>query len=195
MADNFFRKYFKKSKWGIFLDALFIVVFALIIIPQTRIFITSNVIRVFSFGPSISEKSKDTPLSYEALNWEITNYKGEKITLSDLKGKYVFLNFWATWCPPCVGEMPSIQKLYNDYGNQVEFILLSNENKNTVSKFMDRKGYNLPTYTSYQNTPQDLNSTSIPITFIISPEGAIILKHKGAANWNDKSVRDLLDNK
>ena len=55
----------------------------------------------------------------------VTDMNGQTVSLASLKGKPVFLNFWATWCPPCVGEMPDIQRMYAKYGDKVHFVIVN----------------------------------------------------------------------
>ena len=78
--------------------------------------------RVFSL--EIEEKEQVKLLDF---NWKLQNLKGEQINMSSFKGKLIVVNFWATWCPPCVAEMPSFQKLYNDYGDRVVFLFVAND--------------------------------------------------------------------
>jgi thiol-disulfide isomerase/thioredoxin len=105
---------------------------------------------------------------------------GKTLRMSDYKGKYLFLNFWATWCPPCRGEMPGIQSLYNEVkGNNVAFICASDEKVSTVSDFVKANNYTFPIYTYNGSLPQLYEIRGIPTTFIISKEGKIIAKYVG----------------
>ncbi len=125
--------------------------------------------------------------------WKISNLQGEDFNLGDFKGKVIFLNFWATWCPPCRAEMPGIQELYNDYKDKVSFILVSNETPGKIIPFLNSKSFNLPVYTPLYQTPQIFESNSIPTTFIISKDGKIVLKDTGAKKWDGQKARILLD--
>lgn len=121
---------------------------------------------------------------------------GDNITLSSLKGKVVILNFWATWCPPCREEMPSMEKLYQQYKDQGLEMLAVNlrENRNTVQQFIQQNGYTFP-------VPLDLNGrvgsmygiSSIPTTFIINREGMIIGRVVGSIYWDTPQVFALFD--
>ena len=67
---------------------------------------------------------------------------GKTMRLSDLKGKPVFINFWATWCPPCVGELPHIEKKYVEYKDRMHFVILSvDDNEQEPARFIQSKGY------------------------------------------------------
>jgi len=118
---------------------------------------------------------------------------GEDFNLKDQKGKVILINHWATWCPPCRGEMPSLQSLYNDYKNKVVFVFLTQEDKSKVDKFYIDNNYSLPTYNTVSNPSPEINTRTLPTTFIIDKKGRIALKDVGASNWNSSSVRNMLD--
>ncbi len=131
----------------------------------------------------------DEPMVYD---WSVTAMDGSKLNMSELKGKTLFINVWATWCPPCRAEMPSIQKLYESMsGEGVTFVLLSNEDTTVIRSFLERNNYTLPVY-QVGNPPRVLSSNAIPTTFVVSPEGRVVLKHVGGADWNRDIVHDFL---
>ncbi|MFC2113702.1 TlpA family protein disulfide reductase [Bacteroidota bacterium] len=110
-----------------------------------------------------------------------------------MKGKLVFLNIWATWCPPCRAELPNIQKLYNDYGDRIIMILASNEDEQKLKMFLEESGYDLPVYRMVQNPPEVFQSSSIPTTFLITPGGRITVRKTGSARWDGKFFTSYLD--
>jgi len=115
------------------------------------------------------------------------------VNLKDLKGKVVFINYWATWCPPCRAEMPSIQLLYDEYNDKIEFIFITSDDKPKVDKFYLDNNYMLPTYNILSNPPEEIDTQSIPATFIIDKNGKVALSEYGPANWNSSKVKKLLD--
>ncbi len=117
---------------------------------------------------------------------------GGTANFSEAKGKVIVLNFWATWCPPCVAEMPSFQKLYDDFGNEVEFYFVSQEEEGPLKRFLEKKGYDLPVYRSLSYIPEQLVSNSLPTTYVISKSGDIVVEKTGAADWNTEGFRQLL---
>lgn len=195
MSKNIFHHYFKKkSKWSIAMDIIFVILIISIIIPKSRVFLSSTAIRLFSFGPSVNEEMMKTPekLSPSTIRFTFYDENGLSSSLAELDDKPVFYNLWASWCPPCLGEMPSIQKLYADYKDKVNFVFLNDQNPTMIRNFVDQKGWDMPLY-FFQTLPDELNSRSIPFTMILNKGGGVVLKHEGAANWNSKKVRDLLD--
>lgn len=129
--------------------------------------------------------------------FKMVDMQGRQIAFESLKGKVVFLNIWATWCPPCIAEMPNIQKLYDQVGSdKIAFVMLSVDEGGMakVKKFIDRKKYTFPVYMPASQFPQEFYSTAIPTTFIISPAGKIVAKQEGMADYNTPEVIEFLQN-
>jgi thiol-disulfide isomerase/thioredoxin len=127
--------------------------------------------------------------------FKMVDLQGKQIDFESLKGKVVFLNIWATWCPPCIAEMPNIQKLYDKVGSdKIAFVMLSVDEggMEKVKKYIDKKKYTFPVYMPASNFPQEFHSNAIPTTFIISPEGKIVAKQEGMADYNTKEVVEFL---
>ena len=181
---------FKKSKINTILTVIFAV---LLLMPQTRKPIQLVLNKVIAlFGPSVSIKENAIKLS--EYNWKLLDVEGNEFNLESTRGKVVFINSWATWCMPCVAELPSMQKLYQDYSDKIVFLFISSESMQTAKEFMERKEYTLPVFRPITAAPKHLNNRSIPTTYVIGKKGMIHVNKKGASNWNSKDVRALLDN-
>lgn len=119
-----------------------------------------------------------------AIDFTLEDLDGNKVSLSDYKGKKnVFVNFWATWCPPCRQEMPEIEKIYQEYKNKDLVILAVDigEDKNTVSKFINENKYNFKVLLdSDGSVAKAYNTTSIPVSYFIDKNGNIKAKRIGA---------------
>lgn len=106
--------------------------------------------------------------------------------LSDYKGKIIMLNLWATWCPPCRAEMPSMQKLYNDFKNK-DFIIIAvslGEDLTTVNKFLKINQFSFPIFIDNKNeVAQNYSTGSIPTTYLIDKEGNLIARFIGGVDW------------
>lgn len=124
-----------------------------------------------------------------------TGEKGNRLNTADLKGKVIFVNIWAVWCPPCVAEMGSIDALYNKLKTdpRFEFILAdADSNLPAARLFMLKNGYSLPVYQLASVLPANLYSGTIPTTLIIDPAGNVVQQHEGIANYNtDAFVQTL----
>ncbi len=186
--------YFKKKKpLSIFFDALFVLIILLLLIPGTRKETAAFFIRWTSFPASTLDKDEQYQVSREAGNWQLFDMNGKQVSFDELNQKPVFLNIWATWCPPCIAEIPGISDLHEDFANGVNFVLISNENPEVIKAFLEKNNYaDLPVYyASY--IPRDFSSQSIPATFVVDRKGTVVLKKLGAARWNSGKTRKLLD--
>lgn len=181
------KNFFKKN-WS---NILFFAFLALLIIPQTRMPIQVFVQRLVSFSPS--EKKEENRETLEDYNWSLSQLNAEELNFSQSKGEITVVNFWATWCPPCVAEMPSFQKLYYDYGDKVDFYFVTSEKPDKVNKFMKKNEYTLPIFLQSYEAPKLLQSQALPTTYLISKSGEIVIDETGAADWNSKKMRALLD--
>jgi len=115
------------------------------------------------------------------------------VSLSDLRGQVVFLNIWATWCPPCRAEMPGIQSLYEEVGHDVAFIMLSTDREFAKAvQFKKDHHFTFPIYRLAQNLPLELNTQSIPATFVLDKEGVIQMLHEGMAKYNTNKFKKFL---
>ena len=118
-------------------------------------------------GPAKTNLMKDYDFELEDLN-------GNKVALSDYKGKKVYLNFWATWCPPCKAEMPDMEKLYQETKDTGLIMLAVNvgEDKKTVQDFITSSGYNFPVLLDVTGEVSQLYQvTGIPTSYFIDTEG------------------------
>lgn len=147
--------------------------------------------RIIAFSPGVDDREESEQLA--DYNWVLEDLYGERLYFEELQGQVVFVNFWATWCPPCLAEMPDLQEVYNTYGNQVQFLFVSQEEPEKLQKFLLNKGYDLPVYRPLSKYPEQLYSQSIPATFIIDSEGLIRVSKVGVADWNSEKVATLLD--
>ena len=145
--------------------------------------------------PEIEPTESANNLPVADFNLRVKNLAGKLINMEDYKGKVIFLNFWATWCMPCVAELPSINKLYKEFKNQnIVFLLISNEQLEKVARYHKKKKYEVPFYIIDNDgaIPQQYYSRSIPTTFIINKEGKIVKVSIGAEDWDDKKFIDTI---
>ena len=149
---------------------------------------------ILSTGLITADTALDNP-EYADLDFSLQTLEGEPLSLSDYQGKVIFLNFWATWCPPCIAEMPGIQKLYEDVDKEkIIFVMVSmDKTGEKAQQFINKKGYTFPVFTPLSQIPEGFRSTSIPSTFVVSAEGKIVSKRVGMANYDTKSFKKFLN--
>lgn len=111
-------------------------------------------------------------------------HTGKQVKLSELRGKPVFLNFWATWCPPCVGELPHFEKLYPKYQDKIYFLAVSiDEDSAAPQAFRKQKGYSFPMgYGEPQSVGSLYRLEAIPTSYLLDADGRIVNTIMGAMN-------------
>lgn len=133
----------------------------------------------------------------KAPDFTLENMQGKKVSLSDLKGKIVIVNFWATWCPPCIEEMPSMEKLYQKFkGEDFELLAVNAEDngKELVEGFLKKNNFSFPILLDEDAKVQQLfNIFRLPETVIINRNGEIVTKVLGGRDWMDKEIVRVLD--
>ncbi|WP_242157652.1 TlpA family protein disulfide reductase [Aestuariivivens sediminis] len=173
-------------------DLLYLAIVAILVIPQTR-----RPVQVFInkgpalFGPSVLPPDNQHQLAN--YHWILEKDNGDIFNFKDTKGRVVLINFWATWCPPCIAEMPSFQKLYNDFQNEMEFVMVSNDKFETIKPYLLKNNYTFPVYRPLSDFSDQLNVTSIPRTFLIDKSGNVVIDKTGVSNWNSKVVRNVIN--
>ncbi len=116
------------------------------------------------------------------------------INLANYRGKVVLLNFWATWCPPCVAEMPSLLQLHHDDPNLVILAISVDQNPADYSEFIASHHVDLITVRDPNEKVADLYHTDMwPETYVIDRKGIIRRKFVGAQDWSDPEIRQYLD--
>jgi thiol-disulfide isomerase/thioredoxin len=127
-------------------------------------------------------------------NMPLLTIDGKQIYLSEFEGKTIFMNLWATWCPPCIAEMPNIQRLYNDIkdNDDIVFVMASlDQDPQKAWDFVKRKEFTFPVY-SVIAKPRVYDSSVVPTTYVISPKGEIIMEHQGMAKYDTDEFKNFL---
>lgn len=134
-------------------------------------------------------------LSETTYRLQLTSPQGEQKKLQNFKGNVLFINVWASWCPPCVAEMPTIETLYNNVADNdnIKFLLISlDEKPEKATDFMVGKDFAMPYYFPTSRMPKVFQSPYIPSTYVISKEGQIIYKQEGIADYSSDGFRNWL---
>jgi thiol-disulfide isomerase/thioredoxin len=167
-------------------NILFVIVIALLLYPKSKAWI----LRQISFSPGIENVENRAKLG--SYNWALQGLNTANYDFNQAKDKVVIINFWATWCVPCIAEMPSLQALYDDYGDKVDFLLVTSDTNDKVTPFIKERGFNMPIYNQVSNAPNEFFTKTIPKTFLVNKKGEIVID-AGRADWNTKKIRKLLD--
>ena len=132
-----------------------------------------------------------------APDFTLTDMQGQQVSLSQFRGKVVIINFWATWCPPCREEMPSMERLYRDYQDKGLVMLAVNVDENgqqAVAKFLQRTPHSFPILIDSKNVAQNTYGVfRFPESFIIDRNGVVVEKIIGGRDWMSGSVFKLIN--
>jgi thiol-disulfide isomerase/thioredoxin len=187
------QKFKQQSLFGKILDILLVVLILLLVIPATRKELMTYTSKVRMYLTSVNDNENDaSPLEGKnSLLFE--DSEGNQYSLNDFNDKPVFINYWATWCPPCRAEMPTLQKLYDDYGDQVQFLFISNESFNTIQNYINQQGYDLPVYKVKSRPSGSLAYQVLPTSLLISEDDKVVFKKVGAVNWHSKDILKIFE--
>lgn len=179
-------------EWGVFIAIIGVLYFTGLYTEVAafaqRVVLTSGLI-------TPNTEIEDTIKGKLDYNFKLIDFEGNIIPMDNFKNKVIFINEWATWCAPCIAEMPSIQNLYNEIGDNenIVFVMLSmEENKKKIEKFINKKGFTFPVYGVASELPDVLKSSSIPTTFVVSKSGEIISKKVGMAKYDTEKFKAFL---
>ena len=128
-------------------------------------------------------------------SFKVQTLEGKIVAFEQFKGKVIFLNEWATWCAPCIAEMPGIQSLYEKVGDHenIVFVMLTlDTDMNKVNRFITKKEFTFPVYTASSAVPKEFRSPTIPTTYVISKDGKIASKTVGMAKYDTQEFESTL---
>ncbi len=176
-------------EWGVFLGVLAFLFGTGLHTPVFG-FLQGLVLKTGIMQPAISEEV----IAKADYDFILVDKSGKSVPFSEFSEEVVFMNLWATWCPPCIAEMPDIQALYESQESEgVQFVLISLDDDFQKAKdFVAKKGFNFPIYRLGTSLPEVYSSKAIPTTHVISPDGNIVVTKSGMAKYNTKKFRKFL---
>ncbi|TZF94853.1 redoxin domain-containing protein [Chryseobacterium panacisoli] len=145
---------------------------------------------------SESKEHQNTSARVSYAGFTVKNEDGTVINTSALQNKVVFINFWASWCPPCRAEFPSVQKLYDQYKKNPDMVFLTvnlDDNADLGKSYLKENGFTIPFLVPAGNIPGVLYSGSLPTTVVLDKKGNIRLHHKGLADYSKDSFYRQID--
>ena len=176
--------------------AVIVTIFAVIYITGSQAEVFGRVQQVVLKTGVMNASELDEEAYIEAdYNMQLLSPEGKMLDVQELKGKTIFINYWATWCAPCVAEMPSINALYEKVKDdpKIVFLMISVDREmRTANGWVKRKGFSFPIYKETAPTPDVYETGVVPSTFVVSPEGKIVVAKTGLANYDSRRFRKLL---
>lgn len=172
-----------------------IVIVVLFVSPDAKSWVLQQLMRTGIFNARIEGRAPDAS-GQAVVDFSFEDERGSIQHTSSLRGKVVFINFWASWCPPCRAEMPSIEKLYARLKNNPDvFFLTVNEDNDVAAAhdFLKSEKYSIPVYKTNGSVPAAIYAGTLPTTAVLDREGNIRLHHEGFANYGSKKFAEQIE--
>jgi len=150
------------------------------------------------FFAACAEKKTEVAEGIRAPKLDVVDVRsGQAIDITHLKGKVILVNFWASWCPPCKEEMPSIEALYKEIMKNDAFrmiTILYKDDAKTASDYMRANGYTFPLFTDNDGvSAQRYGVTGVPETYLVDKKGALRKRVIGPADWNSTEAKAFIN--
>ncbi|GAC1425750.1 MAG: hypothetical protein NVSMB67_27770 [Flavisolibacter sp.] len=160
----------------------------------------SQLLALGIFKAEINKEALASKYLTQETSFILKNEKDITLNISDLKGKVVFINFWASWCPPCRAEMPSINNLYKWLKIYPRFVFLlvdEDEDKKRETIYIQKNNFSFPVYNIVAGVPAKIYSGTLPTTVVLNKRGQIVYKHEGIASYGGQDfisqLRDVAE--
>lgn len=157
---------------------------AILFVPPVKILVIRGLMKIGLFSPDIKQTGNTAGLPAISIEYP----DGKKRELTDFKGKVVFINFWATWCPPCTAEMPAIDQLHEQLKADTNIIFLMIDADHNFGKsipFIQKHGYGLPLAQANSYVPDNILGSALPTTVVFDKTGKMVFRHEGMADYSD----------
>jgi len=174
---------------------LLAVVFIFLFSPDAKSWLLQQLISTGLFNAKIKKEGSVKASQLQGVSFSLIDSKSHIVNTSDWEGKIIFINFWASWCPPCRAEMPSLNALYNQLKNDNQFVFLfvnEDQDSTTSSRYLQSNHFNIPLYKLIQEVPESIYSGTLPTTIVIDKNGHIVWRHEGMADYNTSDFMEQL---
>jgi len=139
-----------------------------------------------------SKPERNAVQSEKPIQATYADLKGNPIELADYKGKRVLINYWATWCRPCIEEMPDLLKLQDVLASEnYVFVLASDESTKKIEKFKRDRGFDF-NFIKYNGSYAQLDINALPVSFVYNEAGEEVFRFDGAMEWNTPEMVEQL---
>lgn len=175
--------------------AIFIFAALIILSPDTKAYVIEGLMKIGLFQPEVKSNNVAVKTNTNLFDVQFKDGSGKILQLSQFRNKVIFINFWATWCPPCRAEMPSIEKLYLQFKDNKNFVLLMvdmDDDYPKSRKFLDKKDFNMPLFTPASSIPENMFAGSLPTTVVVNKAGQIVFRHEGAGDYSNEKFLEYL---
>lgn len=178
-----------KKPW--FRNAIFFLLLAVVFFSGAPRWVSVQLTRFRLAKPSPVMEPIPDSLSVYRFKYIIEEPMGEQVELQDFKGKPVFINFWASWCVPCLAEFASMEELMEELP-EVTFIFVTAEERPAFEKYLGRTSHPLRFYRQATPAPPAFSHEAIPASYVLNSDGRVVYKHVGAADWGSKEIAETI---
>lgn len=177
----------RKTVLNVLLIAFVISFFVTPLSYHAKVFLNN----LFASTPKVIPEAQQETIPH--YNWKLKDAEWNFFSLEKSMGKVLFINFWASWKLPCAAELKGIQKLYDLYGDRVEFYIITNEERPPVKEFMKNNDFTFPVTYLIIGEPTPIPVMEPPATYIIDKKGRIVVRQDDISDWDNQTVYTLLD--
>ncbi len=180
-----------KKNWA---NGLLLAIFAILLFnPNAKTWLLEQLIKTGLFNTEIKKDVHENLASNADFSY--ADSTGIISSTKTLRGKVIFINFWASWCPPCRAEMSSLNELYQKLRNEKDIVFLfinEDEDKKKGIDYLNKNNFSIPFYSEKGDVPNEIFGGSLPTTVVLNREGKVVLKHEGMAGYNtDNFIQQL----
>ena len=181
-----------KKNWGSII--LYALIALLIFSPDAKSWMLRQVVNTGLLKPEIQtdKKGEQSPATR---GFQFTDAQGLITDSKSLQGKVVFINFWASWCPPCRAEMPDLQRLYGKLKTDDRFVFIfinEDEDKSKAAAYLAKNNFTMPLHYRSGNIPEEIFSGTLPTTVVLNKNGEVVLKQTGMATYDSEDFINQL---
>ncbi|WP_120182104.1 TlpA family protein disulfide reductase [Pelobium manganitolerans] len=180
-----------KSNIGFIISMVVLAVIALN--PEAKSLLLKGLIKSGLYEPDFVPAKAEGERAVPSALFRSVN--GELIDVANSKGKVIFINFWAEWCPPCIAEMPSISNLAKHFKDEKDllFLMANVDGELKASQdYFEKNNYPLPAFIPAGTIPKSIFQGTLPTTVIINKNGDIVYQHDGIADYNTQETKDFI---
>lgn len=191
-----FKTWIKKN-WS---TALLVLVFIVLLVNKdAKTWLMRQIASTGVLNSDIDTETKtqdQNDIPETIVDFKVRKEDGTEVNTANLKGKVVFINFWASWCPPCRAEFPSIQEFYEKYKSNPDLVFLTvnlDDNPELGKIYLNDKNFTLPFIVPAEDIPTQYFSGSLPTSVVLDKKGQIQLHHQGMADYSKESFYEQID--
>ncbi len=180
-----------RNHWGSVI--LFVFIALMVFSPASKAWVMQQLLRTGLFNAHVVDTERKAG---PGVDFSLGLKDGRTIRMSSLKGKVVFINFWASWCPPCRAEFPGMIKLYNRFKDDDRIIFLfvnEDDNLQTAEEYLNRENYQLPLALNQDGIPSAIYSGNLPTTIVLNKTGQLRYRHEGFAAYDSPEFMAQLE--